>query len=292
MNQTVQEIKKDLKRNPLLDLPLRKAQITEQVKVTPELAQHWLTFNVSNRALVRARLEQYRTDMVEGNWIYQGDPIRFACGKLLDGQTRLNALVLAGCTLPMLVMCGLDPRTQSNMDTGRSRSAQDSVSIEGLSSWDARCVSGAIHMIINHEQGTGIYAPTKYLNREVREYYLGHREPLDVSLQAVKTFPRTKPLVPHSRALALHYLMSKVDAVQTDLFFERLMAGDGLSKTSAVFHLRQRLLADRASDKKEPRPVYQQCAFIIRAWIKHRKETPVTSQAFLRYAGESFPEIV
>lgn len=51
----------------LLDIPLRKARGSDEVRVTPEIAAHWLTYNTGNRAVVRANFERIKAD-------HEGDP--------------------------------------------------------------------------------------------------------------------------------------------------------------------------------------------------------------------------
>jgi len=276
--------------NPAFDIPLRKAYGTTEVRVTPEIAQHWMTFNTSNREVTQARLEQFQHEMERGEWKVQGDTIRFAYGKLLDGQHRLMAIALSGVTLPMLVVHGLDPETQANMDTGRGRTPRDVLSIEGLDTWESRTLGSAIHTIIAYESGLSLYSTRKFLNREVRNYYLEHKSAIEASVQFTKGLPRKHPIVPHARVMAMHYVFAKIDRAAADQFFTRLMTGDLVSRSSPIFHLRTRLLAD-LMDKKV-RSVFEQLAFIVKTWNSVRRGSTVKSEQFMRVRdGEAFPEI-
>lgn len=276
--------------NPAFDIPLRKGYGTTEVRVTPEIAQHWMTFNTSNREVTQAKLEQFQHEMERGEWKIQGDTIRFAYGKLLDGQHRLMALALSGVTLPMLVVHGLDPETQANMDTGRGRTPRDVLSIEGLDKWESSTLGSAIHTIMAYESGLSLYSARKFLNREVRNYYLEHKSAIEATVQFTKGLPRKHPIVPHARSMALHYIFAKLDREAADQFFTRLTTGEGLPKSSPVFHLRQRLLSDLID--KRSRSAFEQLAFIVKTWNSVRRGGSVKSQLFMRVReGEAFPEI-
>lgn len=82
----------------------------ENVTITPQVAQMMLEHNTHNRNLTESRAQAYARDMASGNWRYTGEGIKFGPdGTLLDGQTRLRAIVLSGVTITMPVWRGIDP---------------------------------------------------------------------------------------------------------------------------------------------------------------------------------------
>lgn len=104
----------------------------ENVTITPQVAQMMLEHNTHNRNLTESRAQAYARDMASGNWRYTGEGIKFGPdGILLDGQTRLRAIVLSGVTITMPVWRGIDPDAQLVMDSGRPRSNSDALSLRG-----------------------------------------------------------------------------------------------------------------------------------------------------------------
>lgn len=250
--------------NPSMELPLRKARGFEEVRVTPEIAQHWLTFNTGNRCLVNARIEQFKGDMERGEWAENGETIRFSYGKLLDGQHRLTALVLAGVTLRLPCIFGLDPESQVTMDTGRGRTPRDVLSIEGLGKWESGVFGAAVHGIISARNGSPPSSSVKYTNRAVRNFFLENQSAIKSSLRVLHDLPRKPTPLPFSRAMTFHFLFAEKDAELADWFFSRLYIGDGLRTTSPMFHLRQRLMNDMVTKNK--RSPFVECAFLIKTW--------------------------
>lgn len=276
--------------NPAYDLPLRKSRAVEEVRVTPDIAQHWLGFNSSNRNVTEAKIEQFKADMEAGNWLDDGATIRFAYGKLLDGQHRLQALVLAGVTLRMVVVVGLDAESQVTMDTGRGRTPRDVLSIEGLDAWEAGTLGSAIHTIMAYESGGLLYTGRKYTNREVRNFYLEHRTPLDASLHAVKPLPRRHPVIPLAVALAAHYVFSKFDQPLADRFIASLLTGEGVISGTPVKHLRDLLLSDLLD--KRARSTFAKWFMLVKAWNATRANARWKSNnALYGSKSESFPEV-
>jgi hypothetical protein len=288
--KSMQRVYKTAEPQSAIGLPLRSARGVESVTVTPEIAQHWLTFNVANRELVQSKVDQFHADMESGNWLDDGSTIRFAYGKLLDGQHRLMALMLAGVSLPMLVVYGLDSECQVTMDTGRGRTPRDSLSIEGLDKWGSATMGSALHIIMAHESGLALYSPRKYTNREVRDYYLENRSALEKTVQFCKALPHRHPLLPHARTMAIHYVLSKIDIEGTEAFLTAVLVGTNLVKGSPVFYLRERL--DNDLKDKRHRNAYEQFMFVVKAWNTLRAGRQVKSGNYLYHReGDAFPEI-
>lgn len=106
----------------------------EIVTVTPALAEEWLGKNIRNRNLKPHSIEAFARDMVAGNWRMTGEPIKFSSfGTLLDGQNRLHAIILAGVSVRLLVVWGLDLSAQEVMDGGTRRTNADQLRLAGIS---------------------------------------------------------------------------------------------------------------------------------------------------------------
>lgn len=115
---------------------MRKGIKQSIMLVTPELAAQWLLLNLNNRPVSANRVKQYVNDMLNGRWLLDGTPIRFArtdAGPvLLDGQHRLQAVVESGVSVHFLIVEGIDPEAQIVMDTGMVRTPGNTLSIEGV----------------------------------------------------------------------------------------------------------------------------------------------------------------
>ena len=100
------------------------------VNVTPALAAKWLESNTNNRKQRGSYISDIASAMRRGEWQATHQGIAFAkCGKLLDGQHRLEALLRAKVDLDMLVVTGLDEAAFSVIDVGAKRSIADTTKL-------------------------------------------------------------------------------------------------------------------------------------------------------------------
>lgn len=94
--------------------------------VTPELAQHYLTYNTENRNLRQRHVERLASDMSKGAYVANHQGIAFDTeGKLIDGQHRLHAIVQSGVTVQMMIARDVPVEARRYIDTGARRSASD-----------------------------------------------------------------------------------------------------------------------------------------------------------------------
>lgn len=107
---------------------------TSTVKtITPTLAKELLAKARPNRYVDSTRLAAYATAMQEGKWFvtHQGIALDDE-GFLVDGETRLRAVVQAGVPVRMQVTTGVDPEARSAMDKGRPRRLSDELTMAGV----------------------------------------------------------------------------------------------------------------------------------------------------------------
>jgi hypothetical protein len=109
---------------------------TELVKVTPVLAEHYLSKNVSNRSVSQRLVDKYAREMEQGEWVMNHQGIAFyEDGAVADGQHRLLAVLQSKATVPLMVTFGLKRPAAVTIDVGRKRSIADGIQIGELSDW-------------------------------------------------------------------------------------------------------------------------------------------------------------
>ncbi len=100
--------------------------------ITPELAAEYLKMNRKNRRMKMFRVREYISDMLSGQWEWNGSTISFDVdGILIDGQNRLEAIVKSGKAIISMVIRGLPRSAQRTIDTGAKRSVADDLKIGG-----------------------------------------------------------------------------------------------------------------------------------------------------------------
>lgn len=146
--------------------PITKASVE---RVTPAVAQAWLELNLSNRNIRKDQVNRYARDMLAGNWAVTGEAIKFGqSGQLIDGQHRLLAIVKAGVTVDVFVVTGLPDTIQGVLDSGRARTAADTLRMGGYAS------SNLLAAIVRKRISLG--APSHVSSSEVYDYIDIHGE--------------------------------------------------------------------------------------------------------------------
>lgn len=116
------------------------------MNVSPHLAEEWLKRNPRNRPLNKARVAQMASDMKNGRWLMTGASIQFDDGdNLIDGQHRLSGVVVAGVTVPMIVVRGLNPRAQAVIDIGQKRTMGQELGLQGVHNANHVAAISSIH---------------------------------------------------------------------------------------------------------------------------------------------------
>ena len=100
---------------------------TQPVNISPQLAELMLArANPANRNNPDWRIAEVAAAIQRGEWTLTHQGIAFSCdGILLDGHTRLRAIIKAQKTVCMLVTFGLPRDSAIAMDSGKNRSVSD-----------------------------------------------------------------------------------------------------------------------------------------------------------------------
>jgi hypothetical protein len=92
--------------------------------IDPHRAVQYLAHNTGNRRISRAHVEAIARDLTQGRWMFNAQPICFARGgRLLNGQHRLRAVILAGREIEVPVVRGLDEAAYATYDSHAKRRA-------------------------------------------------------------------------------------------------------------------------------------------------------------------------
>ncbi len=96
---------------------LTKKITVDIMTITVELAIQWLANNHTSRRKNPAEIERLTRVILDDQWVINGEAIVLdAEGRLLDGQHRLEAIVLAGLPVSSVVVKGVDPSAADTID--------------------------------------------------------------------------------------------------------------------------------------------------------------------------------
>lgn len=259
------------------------------VDVTPALAEKWLAQNTHNRNLRDKAILAYARDMEAGHWAENGESVKFSKGAvlllegqpplyggtLLDGQHRLQAVTLAGVTVKLLVVTGLEHHTQETMDDGRKRTLSDALALRGEQ--NAVSLAAVLRRALMWTQGqyrnTGAYTPT---NTECLTFLEQHPETRESAAMAKHLRVPTK--LPSSVLGLTHWVFTRIDAEDSAWFFDRLGTGANLEQYHPILTLRKRAQEIDKDSGRVPEDVL--LAFAIKTWNAYRSGEQVKQLRF------------
>jgi len=101
--------------------------------ITPQKAREYLGTSIGNRPIKAAKVQLFAQYMKAGEWNRYAQPIYFdEDGRLMDGHTRLNAVVKCGATVEMNVVRNF-PRVEWNkLNSGSIWTAGDFAAANGV----------------------------------------------------------------------------------------------------------------------------------------------------------------
>jgi hypothetical protein len=224
---------------------------SETILVTPKVAEEWLAKNTSNRPLRDNYALFLAEEMVDGRWRQNtGETIKFSKSeKLLDGQHRLQAVVVSGISIRFDVVFGLDDSIMDVIDTGLKRTAGDVLSLRGATHATLKASIVKSYMS-SHSESSALSAG--YSNRKIEQAYLQDREFWDnVTAESAKWQAKFKGLsgtfFGHCFATILKNSKHPTKAIP---FFIGLASGKETEES--VLNLRNKLINNKLSRAKLP----------------------------------------
>lgn len=175
---------------------------TEFLLITPDIAQAFLDKNTTNRTITGSIVGKYARDMAAKRWRLTGEPIIFdKSGNLRNGQHRLTACVRAGVPFESMIVYGVEPEAQDVMDSGKSRSAADVLSLRGLT--NTRRTVAAVRALLAHREGSaarrGVFSTAQIIAT------LEQHPNITKSVALVSNLPKS---IPHGPLALVHYAAS------------------------------------------------------------------------------------
>lgn len=255
---------------------------TEIMEITPKLAGEMLTLNKDNRKMSSHAVAVYAHKMLSGQWKLTHQGIAFdEEGFLLDGQTRLAAVIQSGCTVPMMVTMGAMRDTFKNLDSGRHRSAGQVLDVP-----NAYGVAAALRVLIALQRGLTLGSRGSIPTEDVFEELGRQPEVIDAVHQALSVNKASGlPVAMHGAVLTIAIKTPYHSRI--DSWIYGLREGVGLEKDSPIRLLRNRFTAMTARQVGTPDVVL---ALITKAWNAHAIGKPLGQLKLA--AGEPLPRVV
>ena len=242
------------------------------VYITPEIAEHYLSYNTQNRKESVKSINFLTQQMNKGLFIENGESIVFDKNmKLTDGQHRLMAIINSGKSYHIPVVKGVNIKSMATYDTGKNRSAADVLSINGFK--NANLLSTFIKLINKYEKnGSKASKPLSYsrdeqlTNQQILNYCKDnydwlYRIILDVTNIYVKSEIK---VISKSYFCYMVYMIGGKNPDQMVYEFMKNIYGLNRTQDTATSYLYSKLYKSKIN--KEPLGFYWVLGMTIKAW--------------------------
>lgn len=273
--------------------PARKKRVLPELTwetITPKQAKEYLeNANFKNRTLRAAHISRMARDIISGKWIGEnGEAIRFDTeGRLVDGQHRLHACILANKSFFTLVVRGVPAESYHTVGVGLAKGVADFLTPFGeKNGYALAATTRLVSMWASGnlaKQKDGNLRPTTSEVLETLVHHPGVRE--SVAYAAVH---KIRKLLTPSYVGLVHYVATQNHQhAKVSAFFDHLESGIGLFDKDATYHLRNFLFRQKTEKRKAGQ--LHVLALVIKAWkyVEADKEC--------RWLGfrddEEFPEL-
>jgi hypothetical protein len=216
--------------------------------IPPTTAEKIFNERVGNRPIHLSTAKLYAKAMEDGRW-KPSSQISFCNGRLDDGQHRMMASILSGCTFEGTIYYHDDPDTFAVFDIGKKRTNGDILSKHGKKY--ANSLSACLQLMEKINSSTGLPKGIGGNTRVIIPTYeildvLAKYPDIEYSVAQIHNNQKYFKIPPASTA-ALHYVirnkLKKADHAKVDTFIvDRLFKGLELKEDDPVFAFRKHLL--------------------------------------------------
>jgi hypothetical protein len=256
-----------------MTLTLDNSLTATVVTITPDLAAYYLTKNKKNRLYNANHVAFLADEIRKGNWKLNGDTIVINNERLIDGQHRLMAVIMAEKAITTLLVTGVNSDVFDTIDIGKKRTSADVLFIEGEK---YGTVTASALSLIEQIKTSQIDSARLFSTSASRVRDLLKKYPLvkrSANLFSGKTKYRLKRVMSPSVVVALHYLFSEIDLKLADEFMSTVISGENMQKGDPEFALRSRLEFNAFSKAKLPKKHI--VALVVKAWNYKRQNKNV-----------------
>lgn len=253
-----------------------------EIDITPIMAEDLLTINAKNRHIRNADIFKYAALMEEGKWYFTSQSALEINteGELINGQHRLWAQIKSGVTVHWMIWCGTDKDAFKHLDSGRPRTAGDTLSVRRLP--DANQAAATVTYFLTVKKLNRTLGKGAISNLEIDEWisiddnYRALKEALLLGYTIFKKHGGIK-LLSLTLFTGLYLLFREKHRADAEEFMTRLVTAEniGRNESSSIYLLNRRLTnwnTAATPDKipKGSKATDQKTRYAIAAWNMYR----------------------
>jgi len=265
--------------------------------ITPAMAQAWLDRGGVNRKPSERAIQKLMWAIQLGEWDMTGETIKLdKDGKVRDGQHRLHAIIRAGIAVDNIVVRGISESAFDKIDTGKSRSMADVISIHGHAQSIAKATAARGLMLIEQtgrlSSGRSRVGSIPLPSNAAGLAYIEAHPEVDEGIRLANKVRILGGFVGGTGLWAMPLAMFwRISPEQTEVFVDHLVEGANLEKGSPILRLRNSYQGKGRDWHAVGESRERLVAITIKAW-NHWRRDEVVQQISWHSTGrgaEKFP---
>lgn len=271
------------------------------VTIDPRGAAKLLERNIGNRSRNTKVEKTYAERMLRGAWV-DGTSIHLASdGRLIDGQTRLYAQILADVSVTYVLVVNSPPELQHWLDQQRRRAQHQQLEmtrnvsntplVASIAKLAARQDAGITGWsIFNSNATNGL--PAGYPDGDILVgYWDAWQDEISSAVSIILRLKRSIAVPPSVLGWVAFNAIRTADREDVEKFFDKLHTGEMLPSKSPMKIFRERYLRGDARDKGGPTRS-QIAAELIKTWNAFREgREEVAPRRITVTSTDSFPRM-
>lgn len=257
---------------------------SEVTTLTAGLAGELLRRNTDNRNLRATKLAQYSSDIRNGRWAFNGEPIIISRdGQLNDGQHRAQAVLETQIPIPVVFVFGVERSSRTTLDQGAARTAGDYLAMDGVA--DASILASLGRMLIAYRASdeTGFIGTNYITNAEVVARVSGDEDCRAAAHFAQRVAKGAREFVSPSIIAFCYHTFAAIDEADAEEYLTQVAYGENLKRSDPAYTVRDRLLSLGRTARVDKVHV------IFRGWNAYRQGRRL---AIVKILGGSLPALV
>ena len=180
-----------------------------------------------NRRPSEKHAQQLANKMTNGDWKFNGDPLRFDGHQLIDGQHRLMAIIKSNQSYPFVCVKKLDPAVFSTIDSGKKRDFATTLEIGGET--HPKELASATRQYFNLTVGSSAVTI-----EDMKDQLEAHPELRELVEECITHRGTTPKGVSVGVIAATQLLAKKLDANLAEEFFRQLITGQHTTANTSL----------------------------------------------------------
>jgi hypothetical protein len=249
-------------------VPLSWRDVTFAIEmIDPSRAAEYLVHNTGNRRISRAHVEAIARDLTQDRWMFNAQAICFGrSGRLLNGQHRLQAVMLANREIEVPVVRGLDEAAYATYDNHAKRRANLGDRLDTFG--DQALVYAMANLLWQHERKTLSMHNAKATAAEILQIITEHPR-----LLILRSFARKMGHFGRASVIGYAaYVMEREDPILAPRFLAALETGADQRPGHPILALRGTLQRLRVSKALQS----EQLSTLLTGWQRFRARAATT----------------